>query len=65
MPEWGYLIIAVGVIIALVAIFFISFIMYKKTPLPKGCENIKIDKEKCGACNNLACPINDKRKEDR
>ena len=52
MPEWGYLIIAIALIVILTIIFFISFIVYRKTPLPKGCEDIKIDDNKCLSCSN-------------
>lgn len=62
MPEWGYLIIAIALIVILTIIFFISFIAYRKTPLPKGCEDIKIDDNKCLSCSNEMCQFK-KRKE--
>lgn len=65
MPEWGYLIIAIAILIILGVIFFVSFVLYKKTPLPKGCEDLKIDANKCNACNNMSCPINNKRKDGK
>ena len=62
MPEWGYLIIAIALIVILTIIFFISFIVYRKTPLPKGCEDIKIDDNNCLSCSNEMCQFK-KRKE--
>lgn len=62
MPEWGYLIIAIALIVILTIIFFISFIVYRKTPLPKGCEDMKIDDNKCLSCSNEMCQFK-KRKE--
>ena len=57
MSKEGYLLIAIIVIIALIAIFVISFVLYKKTPVPKGCEDIKISNENCLGCNNNDCKI--------
>jgi hypothetical protein len=57
MPKWAYILIAVGVIIALIAIFIISFIAYRRTPAPKGCENVRPDPEFCPACQKASCPF--------
>ncbi len=51
------ILIAIGVVVVLLAIFFISYVANKKTPLPEGCENIKIDEENCLACHNVDCSI--------
>ena len=37
------------------SIFVISFVVNKKTPVPKGCEDLKVSDEKCQACNNTSC----------
>ena len=58
MANEGYLVSAIIVIIALIAIFVISFVLYKKTPVPKGCEDIKISDEKCKGCSNTTCELN-------
>ena len=50
-----YLIISIIVIIVLVVLFMVSFVLYKKTPAPKGCENLLINEENCMACSNQAC----------
>ena len=65
MSQVGYLILAISILVALVAIFFISFILYRRTPVPKGCENIKISEENCSACNNKECEHYMKRGEDK
>ena len=55
MGQVGYLIIAISVLVALLAIFLVSFILYARTPAPKGCENIKINDENCAKCGHNEC----------
>ena len=55
MSKELYLIIAILILVALLVIFFVSFVLYRKTPLPKGCENLKMDEEKCSSCSNEQC----------
>lgn len=55
MSQLGYLLIAIAVIVSLLTIFIVSFILYKKTPVPKGCENITINEENCSMCGNVEC----------
>lgn len=55
MSQTGYLILAIFILIALAIFFFVSFVAYRRTPLPKGCENLKVDEEKCAACSNESC----------
>ena len=57
MSQTGYLILAISIILALLIIFVVSFILYKKTPVPKGCENLLINEENCAACENKACAL--------
>ena len=52
--------LAIGIIILLIAIFFISYLLNKKTPVPKGCENIRINDENCSVCKNTSCSIKQK-----
>lgn len=52
-----YVLLAIGVVILLVIIFFLTYVLNKKTPVPKGCENLKITDENCSACNNTSCQI--------
>ena len=55
MSQVGYLILAISILAALAIIFFVSFILYRKTPVPKGCENIQINEENCSSCGNTSC----------
>ena len=55
MSQTGYLILAICILVSLLAIFIVSFILYKKTPVPKGCENIKISNENCSSCGHTEC----------
>lgn len=55
MSKEGYLILAISILVALLFIFIISFVLYKRTPLPKGCEDLKISEENCKACQNKEC----------
>lgn len=57
MSQTGYLILAISVILALLIVFVVSFILYKKTPVPKGCENLLISEENCAACQNKDCAL--------
>lgn len=56
--KWVYLTIAIVLIIVLVAIFFITYYLNKKTPIPKGYEDILINKENCSSCKNYECDLN-------
>lgn len=55
MSQAGYLVIAISILVALLAIFIVSFILYVRTPVPKGCENLKINDENCSSCNHKEC----------
>ena len=55
MSQTGYLILAISILVTLLVIFIISFILYKKTPVPKGCENIEINEMNCSSCGNSNC----------
>ena len=55
MSQVGYLILAISILVALAIIFVVSFILYRKTPVPKGCENIQINEENCSSCGNTSC----------
>ncbi len=50
-----YLIIAIAIILILIILFLVSYVLNKKTPVPKGCENIKVSEENCSGCNNTLC----------
>ena len=59
------LILAISILVALLIIFVVSFVLYKRTPVPKGCENMKISTENCAACNNKDCSLFKKEGEDK
>ena len=60
MDKIWYLIISIALIAFLIALFFITFVKNRKTPVPKGCEHLKITEENCGACTNTSCSIKQK-----
>ena len=62
MSKEMYLLIAILILVALLIIFFVSFVLYRKTPLPKGCEHMKMSEDKCEACLNEGCMFH--KKED-
>ena len=45
-----YLFIAIGLIVLIAAIFIITFVINRRTPVPKGCEHLKIEESNCMAC---------------
>lgn len=46
----------VVVIGGMVLIYFVTYILNKKTPIPEECLEL-LDKEKCGGCHNFACSL--------
>ena len=59
----GLLILGIGVIVFLFALFFVSYVLNKKTPIPKGCEQIAYDVQNCSGCSDLACEYHIRAKE--
>ena len=55
MSQAGYLVLAISILVSLLTIFVVSFILYVRTPAPKGCEDIKISEEKCASCSHAEC----------
>ena len=55
MSQTGYLILAIAILVSLLTIFIVSFILYKKTPVPKGCEDILINEGNCASCSHTEC----------
>lgn len=64
MSQIAYLVIAISILVALLLIFMVSFVLYRRTPVPKGCENIKINEENCASCNNSSCQYKVHREEE-
>jgi len=52
-----YLIIAILLIALIAVIFIVTFIINRRTPVPKGCEHLKIEESNCLACSNTDCSI--------
>lgn len=52
--------LAIVIIILLVVIFVVSYVLNKRTPVPKGCEQINISEEFCLQCSNTDCSIKEK-----
>ena len=63
MGKTFYLIIAIIVIVLLIAVFFITYVLNKKTPVPKGCE--KVFNEHCIGCKNTHCEHYQKEEEQQ
>ena len=64
MSQLGYLFLAISILVALLAIFIISFIAYRRTPVPKGCESIKINDENCSSCGHTECSYYQKKGQE-
>lgn len=68
MNQAGYIALTIVIIVVLAIIAVVSFILYKKTPAPKGCENLEPDEGLCCACLKSGCPFyaqyHDKKAED-
>lgn len=47
------LIIAIVLIVALFALFFITYVLNKKTPVPDSCKDIET--EQCEGCHQFDC----------
>ena len=64
MSQGAYLALAISILIGLLTVFIVSFVIYHKTPAPKGCEDIKINPENCGHCQNQECHYYPKKEEE-
>lgn len=74
MSDLVRIIIAICVIVILIVIFVVTFILYKRTPPPKGCSDIHPSEAKCHGCKETSCHFNlyynmesedDKKMEDK
>ena len=55
MSQVAYLIIAIAILVALLVTFIVSFVLYRRTPVPKGCEHLVMNDEKCSSCGHSEC----------
>ncbi len=61
MTQTQYLILAIVILVVLLAVFIISFVIYRRTPVPKGCEELLMDEEKCSSCGHSECSFYKKK----
>lgn len=52
--------LGIAVIVLLAVTFVVSYVLNHRTPVPEGCENIKISEEFCLQCGNPDCNIKEK-----
>lgn len=57
MSQEAALILAIVIIALLLIIFVVSFVIYMRTPAPKGCEKLKIGPKSCEDCDVQGCMI--------
>ena len=64
MSETGYRVLAICIVVALLAIFVVSFLLFVKTPAPKGCEkspsdqgyySFRVQEDCAGSCKSGVC----------
>ena len=63
MTKEAYLIIAITILVVLLVTFIVSFVLYRRTPVPKGCEHLKINEENCSSCSHKECSFYKEREE--
>ena len=64
MTQVGYLIIAIVILVILLVTFIVSFVLYRRTPVPKGCEHMVANDEKCASCGHTECSFYTKKEEE-
>lgn len=55
-------VIGILIIIGMILLYILLYYLNKKTPVPKGCENVKDLESKCSSCSNTTCAF--KKKEE-
>ncbi len=55
MADWVRIVLAVVIVSVLIGLFFLSYILNKRTPEPKGCRKIS---EECVGCPITSCGRN-------
>ena len=64
MSKAALLAIGISILVLLLVTFVVSFVLYRRTPVPKGCENMKINDENCSLCNHKECEFYKENKEE-
>ena len=62
MGKTGYIILAIALVVFLIIIFFVTYVLNKKTPVPKGCER-EVDEAMCQGCHNVSCKFYKENKD--
>ncbi|MCR5350215.1 MAG: hypothetical protein K6E20_04400 [Acholeplasmatales bacterium] len=60
MSQTTALVLSIILIAIFVIIFIVSFVINRKTPKPKGCEDILISEENCMGCQIESCAVKQK-----
>lgn len=60
MSQTTALVLSIILIATFVVIFIVSFVINRRTPKPKGCEDILISEENCSGCQITSCAIKQK-----
>ncbi len=60
MSQTVALVLSIILIAFFVVVFIVSFVINRRTPKPKGCEDIMISEENCSACHVESCAIKQK-----
>lgn len=55
MSREGYIALTIALVVALLVLFFVSFVLYVRQKPPKGCENLGRDESKCANCEMISC----------
>lgn len=61
MTQGQYLFLAIAILVVLLITFIVSFVIYRKTPVPKGCEDMVMNEEKCSSCGHSECSFYKKK----
>ena len=61
MTQGQYLFLAIAILVILLITFVVSFVIYRKTPVPKGCEDMVMNEEKCSSCGHSECSFYKKK----
>lgn len=50
-------VLAIVIVVVLVAVFFISYVWNKKTPIPENCKDL-FEEGQCSSCKQYDCALN-------
>ena len=61
MTQGQHLFLAIAILVILLITFIVSFVIYRRTPVPKGCEDMVMNEEKCSSCGHSECSFYKKK----